>query len=74
MPIADLIVPDISCDHCERAIRGALEPLPGVESVTVDIPAHRVTVAFESAAISVERLRYVLGEEDYPVESVALNG
>jgi copper chaperone CopZ len=26
-----LSVPDISCAHCERAIKSALQPLAGVE-------------------------------------------
>ena len=33
-----LNVPDISCEHCERAITGALTPVEGVRTVTVDIP------------------------------------
>jgi copper chaperone CopZ len=64
-----LRVPDISCEHCERAITGALSPLAGVETVSVDIPAREVRVAFDAAQVSVAQLREVLAEEDYPVES-----
>ena len=37
-------VPDISCDHCRRSIESAVEPLPDVESIDVDVAAKTVTV------------------------------
>lgn len=40
-----LSVPDISCEHCVAAITGAVSPLDGVESVTIDLDAKTVTVA-----------------------------
>ena len=30
-------VPDISCDHCKRAIETEVSPLDGVQAVTVDV-------------------------------------
>ena len=65
-----LNVPDISCEHCERAITGALTPVDGVRSVAVDIPAKQVRVEYEEGTVDVERMKEVLEEEDYPVESV----
>ena len=38
MATSILNVPDISCEHCERAITNALTPISGVRSVNVDIP------------------------------------
>lgn len=37
-------VPDISCEHCVRAITGELEKIQGLEVLTVDIPTKIVTV------------------------------
>ena len=37
-------VPDISCEHCKRAIENNVRPLDGVENVIVDIDAKTVTV------------------------------
>ncbi len=37
-------VPDISCDHCVRAITKEVTALAGVTQVTVDIPTKVVTV------------------------------
>jgi copper chaperone CopZ len=65
-----LNVPDISCEHCERAITAALTPVPGVRTVNVDIPGKQVRVDYDAAQVSVERMQTVLQEEDYPVESV----
>lgn len=66
-----LTVPDISCSHCERAITKALEPVEGIESVKVDIPAHLVSVEYDEARVSLDRIKEVLLEEDYPVASVS---
>lgn len=67
-------VPDISCDHCERVISGALSPVEGVRSVRVDIPARQVRVEYDEAAVGIERIKEILEEEDYPVESVDPSG
>ena len=66
-----LTVPDISCEHCERAITGALSPLPGVESVLVDIPARTVAIRFDDAQVDLDRIKEVLLEEEYPVSAVS---
>jgi copper chaperone len=66
-----LNVPDISCEHCERAITGALTPVDGVKSVSVDIPAKQVKVDYDAAQVDLEKMKEILQEEDYPVESVA---
>jgi len=62
--------PDISCEHCQNTITKALTPIEGVRSVNVEIPAKRVTVDFDDGAIGVDRMKAILAEEDYPVESV----
>jgi copper chaperone len=64
-----LNVPDISCEHCERTITNALTPVEGVRSVQVDIPTRQVRVEYDAARVSVDQMKDVLQEEDYPVES-----
>lgn len=66
-----LAVPAISCEHCERTITNALQPVEGVRKVSVDIPAHQVHVDFDETHISVEKMKDILQEEDYRVESVS---
>jgi len=65
-----LNVPDISCEHCERTITNALTPVAGVRTVQVDIPAKQVHVDYDDAKVSIEALKEVLQEEEYPVASV----
>ena len=65
-----LTVPDISCEHCERAIKNALTPLDGVKVVEVNIPEHLVRIDFDATLANVARFQEVLQEEDYPVASV----
>lgn len=37
-------VPDMSCDHCKRAVTSELLEVGGVESVDVDLDSKSVTV------------------------------
>ena len=71
MATSVLNVPDISCEHCQRTITGTLQPITGVQSVNVDISAKQVRVEYDPGQVSVDRLKDILQEEDYPVESVA---
>lgn len=64
-----LRVPDISCEHCQRAVTTTLTPIPGVRSVQVDLPAKEVTVEYDEAVVGLDRLSAALAEEDYPVAS-----
>jgi copper chaperone len=65
-----LNVPDISCEHCERTITNALSPISGVHQVKVDIPGKQVRVDYDERQVSIDQMKGVLQEEDYPVESV----
>ena len=66
-----LNVPDISCEHCERAITSALAPVDGVRSVRVDIPARQVRLDYDEQQVDLNHVKEILQEEDYPVDSVA---
>ena len=65
-----LTVPDISCEHCERTITSALTPVDGVQTVNVDIPTRQVRVDYDETVVSIDRMKEVLQDEDYPVEAV----
>jgi copper chaperone len=71
MSKATLSVPDISCEHCERAISKALGSQPGVRSVRVDVPAKQVLLEYDERQLSLDQVRAILEEEDYPVESAS---
>ena len=59
-------VPDVSCEHCVRAITNELRRIDGVREVSVDLTSKLVTVrADETVADS--RLRAGIQEAGYDV-------
>jgi copper chaperone len=66
-----LDVPEISCEHCSQAITNALQPQAGVKQVRVDVPTQKVHLEFDEGAITLDRVKEILAEEEYPVEAVA---
>lgn len=62
-----LNAPDISCDHCERAIKKALDSLPGVRRVEVDIPKREVHLEFDEGLVNQAAIETILAKEGYPV-------
>jgi copper chaperone CopZ len=65
-----LSVPEISCEHCEHAITEALTPVQGVQAIQVDIPARTVQLDFDEGQLSLDKVKEILQEEDYPVAAV----
>jgi copper ion binding protein len=61
--------PDISCEHCQRAIEGAVGRLSGVQSVHVEIPTKTVQVDFDPGQITRDVIEAALEEEGYPIAS-----
>jgi len=62
-----LAVPDISCEHCVKAINGALGVLPGVETVSTDIPSKSVSLRYDSAQLSMQQIEATLDDAGYTV-------
>lgn len=58
--------PNISCEHCRRAIEGAVGALPGVQSVHVEVPSKMVQVVYDPTQASREAIETTLEEEGYP--------
>jgi copper chaperone CopZ len=59
-------VPDISCEHCVRAITNELASVPGVEVVNIDIPTKLVTVR-HTDNVSDEQIVATIAEAGYDV-------
>ena len=66
-----LTVPAIECEHCEHAITEALTPMAGVRSVAVDIPLKLVRLDYDEVALSLDKVKEVLAEEEYPVTAAS---
>ena len=74
MTTTELNVPEISCDHCARAITQALTPQPGIAAVQVDVAGRRVTVEYDERQLALTRIEALLDEEGYPIERSAGSG
>ena len=62
-----LSVPDISCEHCVKAINGALKELPGIETVDTDIPTKTVHLRYDPTKISLDKVEALLDDVGYTV-------
>ena len=69
METITLIAPDISCEHCQHAIEGALSKLDGVQHVSVDIPTRSVEVSYDTQKLGRTQLVERLDDIGYTVES-----
>lgn len=58
-----LSVPDMTCGHCKAAVETALNALPDVGTVSVDLSAHRIEVSGKAPA---EVLIQALDQAGYP--------
>ena len=67
---AVLTVPEMSCAHCVQTVMGTLRALAGVTEVAVDLANKTVQVAYDPTRVTIEAMRDVLADEDYPVASV----
>jgi len=59
-------VPEISCEHCVRAITNELTSVPGIEVVNIDIPTKLVTLR-HSNDVSDEQIVATIAEAGYEV-------
>ena len=62
-----LSVPDVSCEHCVKTVSGALGALPGIDTVTVDLTSKTVSLRYEPAQVTLERIEETLDDAGYTV-------
>jgi copper chaperone len=62
-----LSVPDVSCEHCVKTVSGALGALPGVDEVNVDLASKTVSLRYEPAQVTLERIEETLDDAGYTV-------
>jgi copper chaperone len=61
--------PDMSCGHCVATIEEEVGALPGVASVTADLPTKRVEIAFDPSQVTQAQIEETLAEAVYPVST-----
>ncbi|MDR0197021.1 MAG: copper ion binding protein [Oscillospiraceae bacterium] len=62
-----LKVEGMSCEHCVKAVTGAVGALPGVFGVSADLTAGTVTAEYDSVKASVEKIKAEIEEQGYDV-------
>lgn len=64
----DLTVEGMSCQHCVKAVKSALEKLPGVQSVEVSLEKKKAAVAFDPALVGLPAIKAAIEGEGYAVK------
>jgi copper ion binding protein len=62
-----LSVPDMSCEHCVKTINKALDVIPGVETVSIDLPTKKVYVHYDPGRVMLDRVEAALDDAGYTV-------
>lgn len=70
MATAVLKVSGMSCDHCVRAVREALERVDGVASARVDLEAGRAVIEYSEGSVTARSLAGVVMDEGYTAEEI----
>ena len=64
----ELRIEGMSCEHCVAAVRKALQAVPGVTGVEVDLPSGKAMVELDPGLVTVEKLVAAVDEEGYTTE------
>jgi copper chaperone len=67
MEQATLVAPDISCEHCQHAIEGAVGKVEGVKTVSVDILAKTVHIEYDPQQVTLTKVEEVMDDVGYIV-------
>ena len=62
-------VEGMSCEHCVRAVKGALEAQKGVKEAEVSLEGKSARVVYEDGLVGPEDLKAAILEEGYQVLS-----
>lgn len=62
-------VEGMSCEHCVKAVTRAVGALPGIGSVNVELAAHTVTVEYDAAKTSPDKIKAEIEDQGFDVIS-----
>ncbi|QSS99463.1 copper chaperone CopZ [Pontibacillus sp. ALD_SL1] len=64
-----LAVHGMTCGHCEKAVKGAVEELNGIQGVEVHLNTNKVDVTYDDVYVSKEQIESAIEEQGYDVVS-----
>ena len=62
-------VDGMSCDHCVKAVTNAVNALPGIGCVEVDLDTGTVTVEHDQAQSPLDRIKSEIEDQGYDIVS-----
>ncbi|MBN8200054.1 MULTISPECIES: copper chaperone CopZ [Bacillaceae] len=62
-----LNVEGMSCGHCIKAIEGSVGELAGVSNVKVHLESGKVDVEYNSAEVSLDKVKETIDDQGYDV-------
>jgi copper chaperone len=68
MQSTTLNVKGMTCGHCVKAVEGSVGELKGVDSVKVHLDEGMVDVSFDSAKVSLDKIKETIDDQGYDVE------
>ncbi|MDR1205571.1 MAG: copper ion binding protein [Peptococcaceae bacterium] len=64
-----LNVDGMSCEHCVKAVKGAVGVLPGVADVSVDLEGKTVSLRYDPAQTPLDKIKLEIEDQGYTVSS-----
>ena len=65
--VRTLSVNGMSCEHCVKAVNGAVGQLNGVDSVSVDLKSKKVIVEFDPQKVTTVQIKDAIEDQGYDV-------
>lgn len=63
-----LNIEGMSCQHCVNRVKGALEELDGVNSVSVNLDDDTAEITYDSSKVDLKKFKEVVVEAGYEVK------
>ncbi len=58
----------VDCAHCAASVKGALEGVPGIDAIEIDLGSKSAIVSFNNASISKEQVKEKIEDVGFDVE------
>ncbi|MFJ6412201.1 copper chaperone CopZ [Terribacillus saccharophilus] len=62
-----LQVNGMTCGHCEKAVKGALGELEGIQGVDVDLASGKVDIVYDDTLVTKNEMKEAIEEQGYDV-------
>lgn len=67
MEKAVLNVEGMSCQHCVKAVTGAVSGLDGISAVTVDLGGGTVSFEYDGALVTIDAVKAAIEDQGYDI-------